>query len=227
MIRKVVTGLNIEQRKRVTIGVELAARPQLLLFLDEPTSSLDSDTAWSICTLLRKLADNGQAILCTIHQPSGQLFQMFDRLLFLANGKSVYFGDIGPDSKVLINYFEKRGARRCATEENPAEWLLDVTGGVASSQNTTDWPEQWQMSEERQEVRSHLAQLKKALSELPEATQAKPAFQQYATSFITQLYVVTQRTIRHDWRTPSYLYSKLFLIMGMVGTSFYYRCYKG
>ena len=58
-------GLNIEQRKRVTIGIELAARPELLLFLDEPTSGLDSSTAWSICTLLRKLADKGQAILCT------------------------------------------------------------------------------------------------------------------------------------------------------------------
>lgn len=53
----------MEQRKRLTIGVELAAKPALLLFLDEPTSGLDSQTAWSICALLRKLADNGQAIL--------------------------------------------------------------------------------------------------------------------------------------------------------------------
>lgn len=52
-------GQNIEQRKRVTIGNELAARPELLLFLDEPTFGVDSNTAWSICTLLRKLADNG------------------------------------------------------------------------------------------------------------------------------------------------------------------------
>ena len=73
-------GLNVEQRKRVTIGVELAARPELLLFLDEPTSGLNSDTAWSIRQLLRKLADNGHAILCTIHQPSATIFQTFDRL---------------------------------------------------------------------------------------------------------------------------------------------------
>jgi ATP-binding cassette subfamily G (WHITE) protein 2 (PDR) len=79
-------GLNVEQRKRLTIGVELAAKPALLLFLDEPTSGLDSQTAWSICSLLRKLANNGQAILCTIHQPSAILFQKFDRLLFLAKG---------------------------------------------------------------------------------------------------------------------------------------------
>ena len=89
-------GLNVEQRKRLTIGVEMAAKPKLLLFLDEPTSGLDSQTAWSICQLMRKLADHGQAILCTIHQPSALLMQEFDRLLFLQRGgKTVYFGDLG------------------------------------------------------------------------------------------------------------------------------------
>lgn len=79
-------GLNVEQRKLLTIGVELAAKPALLLFLDEPTSGLDSQSAWAICAFLRKLADNGQAVLSTIHQPSAILFQEFDRLLFLAKG---------------------------------------------------------------------------------------------------------------------------------------------
>lgn len=79
-------GLNVEQRKRLTIGVELAARPALLLFLDEPTSGLDSQTSWSICDLLTKLSQSGQAVLCTIHQPSAILFQRFDRLLLLAKG---------------------------------------------------------------------------------------------------------------------------------------------
>jgi ABC-type multidrug transport system ATPase subunit len=61
-------GLNVEQRKLLTIGVELAAKPKLLLFLDEPTSGLDSQSSWAICAFLRKLADAGQAILCTVHQ---------------------------------------------------------------------------------------------------------------------------------------------------------------
>lgn len=119
-------GLNVEQRKRLTIGVELAAKPALLLFLDEPTSGLDSQTAWSICALLRKLADNGQAILCTIHQPSAILFQEFDRLLFLARGgKTVYFGEIGEHSRVLTEYFERNGAPPCGDLANPAEWMLE------------------------------------------------------------------------------------------------------
>ena len=57
-------GLNVEQRKLLTIGVELAAKPKLLLFLDEPTSGLDSQSSWTICALLRKLADHG------MHEPS-------------------------------------------------------------------------------------------------------------------------------------------------------------
>jgi ATP-binding cassette subfamily G (WHITE) protein 2 (SNQ2) len=64
-------------RKRLTIGVELASKPELLLFLDEPTSGLDGQSAWNLVRFLRKLADAGQAILCTIHQPSALLFESF------------------------------------------------------------------------------------------------------------------------------------------------------
>jgi ATP-binding cassette subfamily G (WHITE) protein 2 (SNQ2) len=61
----IVGTLGVEQRKRLTIAVELAAKPKLLLFLDEPTSGFDSQSAWAIVSFLRTLADNGQAILCT------------------------------------------------------------------------------------------------------------------------------------------------------------------
>lgn len=82
-------GLTVEQRKRVTIGVELAAKPELLLFLDEPTSGLDSQSAFNIVRFLKKLAAAGQAILCTIHQPNSALFGSFDRLLLLKSGGRV------------------------------------------------------------------------------------------------------------------------------------------
>ncbi|GME98306.1 unnamed protein product [Ambrosiozyma monospora] len=106
-------GLNIEQRKRLTMGVELAAKPQLLLFLDEPTSGLDSQTAWSICKLISKLSNDGQAIMCTIHQPSAILMKEFDRLLFLAKGgRTVYFGELGDGCETLIKYL---WIKRCFT----------------------------------------------------------------------------------------------------------------
>lgn len=72
-----IMSLGVEQRKRVTIGVELAAKPSLLLFLDEPTSGLDSASAYSIVRFLKKLARAGQAIVCTIHQPSSILIQQY------------------------------------------------------------------------------------------------------------------------------------------------------
>ena len=58
--------------------------------------------------------------MCTIHQPSAELFQVFDRLLLLQKGgQTVYFGDVGPGSKSIIGYFERNGARKCAEEDNP------------------------------------------------------------------------------------------------------------
>ena len=96
-------------------------QPRLLIFLDEPTSGLDSQSAWAIVAFLRELADKaGQAILCTIHQPSGELFQVFDRLLLLrVGGQTVYFGDIGFNSTKMLSYFEQHGARPCHPDENP------------------------------------------------------------------------------------------------------------
>ena len=115
-------GLNVEQRKRLTIGVELVAKPKLLLFLDEPTSGLDSQTAWSICQLMRKLANHGQAILCTIHQPSAILMQEFDRLLLMARGgRTIYFGDLGEGCGKMIEYFESNGSKKFPSGCNPAD----------------------------------------------------------------------------------------------------------
>ena len=95
-------------------------QPKLLLFLDEPTSGLDSQSAWAIVSFLRSLAEVGQAILCTIHQPSAELFQSFDRILLLKRGgETVYFGDLGHNATTLIKYFERNGSRSCAPGENP------------------------------------------------------------------------------------------------------------
>ncbi|RAL67057.1 hypothetical protein DID88_007837 [Monilinia fructigena] len=217
-------GLNVEQRKRLTIGVELAAKPALLLFLDEPTSGLDSQTAWSICALLRKLADNGQAILCTIHQPSAILFQEFDRLLFLARGgRTVYFGEIGEQSKVLTDYFERNGAHPCGELANPAEWMLEVIGAAPGSDTSIDWPETWKNSPERQQVKAHLAELKSTLSQKP-VEHDPTSLNSFAVGFVPQMQVVLVRVFQQYWRSPSYLYSKTLLCtcVGLfIGFSFF------
>ncbi|KAK8044790.1 ABC multidrug transporter [Apiospora rasikravindrae] len=211
-------GLNIEQRKRLTIGVELVAKPELLLFLDEPTSGLDSQTAWSICTLLRKLADNGQAVLCTIHQPSSQLFRMFDRVLLLnKNGHCIYFGDIGHDGSKLISYFEENGAAKCDPDANPAEWMLEVS----DANNTKEaegvpadeyWAKKWSSSQLKAQVVNDLEELG---AHVPGAVREIVHKHAYAASWTTQVVVMTKRIFQDYWRSPTYVFSKLALCTGV------------
>ncbi|TID20447.1 hypothetical protein CANINC_003564 [Pichia inconspicua] len=204
-------GLNVEQRKRLTIGVELAAKPKLLLFLDEPTSGLDSQTAWSVCQLMRKLADNGQAILCTIHQPSAILLNEFDRLLFLAKGGcTVYFGDLGKNCETLINYFESNGANPCPKDANPAEWMLEVIGAAPGSHAKQDYYEVWMESEERKAVQDELSRMETELLEIPVDTSINSQ-RKFATSYWAQYKYVTIRVLQQYWRTPKYVWSKVFL----------------
>ncbi|KAL2817429.1 ABC-2 type transporter-domain-containing protein [Aspergillus cavernicola] len=201
-------GLNVEQRKRLTIGVELAAKPDLLLFFDEPTSGLDSQTAWSICSLMRKLADHGQAILCTIHQPSAILMQQFDRLLFLAKGgKTIYFGELGDNMETLIKYFETKGSAPCPKNANPAEWMLEIIGAAPGSHADRDWCEVWKGSSERGQVRQELAQMKEELSQKPEPPRT-PEYGEFATPIWSQFLICLKRMFEQYWRSPSYIYSK-------------------
>ncbi|RGP80689.1 atpase [Fusarium longipes] len=216
-------GLNVEQRKLLTIGVELAAKPKLLLFLDEPTSGLDSQSSWAIVAFLRKLADAGQAVLCTVHQPSAILFQEFDRLLFLARGgKTVYFGNIGENSCTLLDYFEKHGARSCGDDENPAEWMLEIVNNATSSKGE-DWHTVWKGSQERVDVEAEVERIHSTMSsKAPEDDAASHA--EFAMPFSAQLREVTIRVFQQYWRMPAYIMSKLILgtVAGLfVGFSFF------
>ena len=218
-------GLNVEQRKLLTIGVELAAKPKLLLFLDEPTSGLDSQSAWAICAFLRKLANSGQAVLCTVHQPSAILFQQFDRLLFLAKGgRTVYFGNIGENSMTMLDYFEARGARRCGEEENPAEYLLEIgnSGGDAEGK---DWHTVWKESKECAAVGVEIERIHaEKQHEKAAGEDDLSSHSEFAMPFQAQLQAVTRRIFQQYWRMPSYVFAKFLLGIAaglFIGFSFF------
>ncbi|KAI0833903.1 ABC-2 type transporter-domain-containing protein [Hypoxylon sp. FL0890] len=217
-------GLNVEQRKLLSIGVELAAKPKLLLFLDEPTSGLDSQSSWAICAFLRKLADSGQAVLCTIHQPSALLFQQFDRLLFLARGgKTIYFGNIGENSRTMLDYFEARGARVCDDQENPAEYMLEVVN-EGTNPRGEDWHELWNASEERAATNAEIDRIHASRLQMSPDQGEHDDQGEFAASFFTQLQVVTYRIFQQYWRMPSYVGAKwgLALAAGIfIGFSFW------
>lgn len=204
-------GLNIEQRKCLSIAVELAARPELLLFLDEPTSGLDSQTAWNICKLLKKLTLNGQAILCTIHQPSAILLDQFDRLLLLQKGgQTVYFGELGERGTKLVSYLERNCNSKCPPEGNPADWMLTAIGAGPGMTPDRDWYKIWRDSPEYKDLQKELEELENQDSNI---TYSREGESTYASTFTEQFYLLTIRFSQQLWRTPSYIYSKLALCL--------------
>jgi ATP-binding cassette subfamily G (WHITE) protein 2 (PDR) len=175
---------------------------------------------------MEKLTRNGQAILCTVHQPSSLLFQRFDRLLLLAKGgRTVYFGDIGRNSEVLLDYFARNGAPKCPAGTNPAEYMLEAIGAAPGAHTSVDWPAVWRKSVEYANVQEELARLRD-LSDQPPASadSSESGHGQFAAPFVTQLGAVALRCAQQYWRTPSYIYSKAILTVGcslLIGFSFF------
>ncbi|EGY21389.1 brefeldin A resistance protein [Verticillium dahliae VdLs.17] len=210
LIGRVGSGLSVEQRKRVTIGVELVSKPSILIFLDEPTSGLDGQSAYSTVRFLRKLADVGQAVLVTIHQPSAQLFAEFDTLLLLAKGgKTVYFGDIGDNGSTLKDYFGRHGAP-CPKEVNPAEHMIDVVSGHLSQGR--DWNEVWLSSPEHTAVVDELDRMNAEAAAKPPGTTEE--VHEFALPLWEQTKIVTHRMNVAMYRNVDYINNKLALHIG-------------
>eukprot|EP00123_Amoebidium_parasiticum_P016523 comp23474_c1_seq3/m.39236 comp23474_c1_seq3/g.39236 ORF comp23474_c1_seq3/g.39236 comp23474_c1_seq3/m.39236 type:complete len:241 (-) comp23474_c1_seq3:6-728(-) len=113
-------GISGGERKRVAIGCELITNPRIL-FLDEPTSGLDAFTSYNVMNFVRQLADHGRAVITTIHQPRSTVYKLFDKLLLLSKGETVYYG---PGSEA-IDWFTKCGYP-CPKNTNPSDHFLDI-----------------------------------------------------------------------------------------------------
>ena len=116
-----IRGLSGGERKRTSIGVELITNPSMV-FLDEPTTGLDSKTAENVISLLVKLAQKGgRTVVSTIHQPSSQIFGLFDELILLVRGNIIYQGK----SNMAVNYFSSIGYE-CPKLTNPADYFMKI-----------------------------------------------------------------------------------------------------
>ena len=203
-------GLSIEQRKRLTIGVELVSKPRILIFLDEPTSGLDGQAAYNIVRFLRKLADVGQAVLVTIHQPSAQLFTQFDNLLLLAQGgKTVYFGEIGENGATIKEYFARNGAP-CPIDANPAEHMIDVVSGSLSQDR--DWNKVWLESPEHKFTVQELERITNEAALQP-VGDSDDGFE-FAMPLWDQVKMVTKRMTMSIYRNTNYVNNKMLLHVG-------------
>ncbi|KAK6265196.1 hypothetical protein QUC31_016033 [Theobroma cacao] len=129
-----VNGLSTEQRKRLTIAVELVANPSII-FMDEPTSGLDARAAAVVMRAAKNVVETGRTVVCTIHQPSIDIFEEFDELILMkTGGRIIYSGPLGHNSSKVIEYFQNiPGVPKIIDNYNPATWMLEVTSKSAEA----------------------------------------------------------------------------------------------
>ncbi|KAG5043326.1 hypothetical protein JHK87_007241 [Glycine soja] len=111
-------GISNGEKKRLSIGLEILTQPYVLL-LDEPTTGLDSASAFYVVQSLCHIAHSGKIVICSIHQPSSEIFSLFDDLLLLSSGETVYFGE----AKMALKFFADAGFP-CPTRRNPSDHFL-------------------------------------------------------------------------------------------------------
>ncbi|XP_050231595.1 pleiotropic drug resistance protein 1-like [Mercurialis annua] len=216
-----VSGLSTEQRKRLTIAVELVANPSLI-FMDEPTSGLDARAAAIVMRTVRNTVDTGRTVVCTIHQPSIDIFDAFDELFLMKRGgQEIYVGPLGRHSCQLIKYFEAiEGVSNIKDGYNPATWMLEVSSSGQETVLGLDFADIYKKSE--------LYRRNKALIE--ELSKPAPGSNdlyfptQYSQSFFTQCMVCLWKQHLSYWRNPPYTAVRFLFttaIALMFGTMFW------
>jgi ABC-type multidrug transport system ATPase subunit len=241
-------GMSFEQKKLVSIAVELAANPAIL-FLDEPTSGLDSRAAQVVIRCIRRVASSGRSIVCTIHQPSAAIFDSFDSLLLLRRGgQTVYFGELGERSSKLIAYMEGiPGVIPKPAGYNPATWMLEVIGaGTNANATTVDFHAYYKQSSLCEINTTHVEVLCPDAVDDPqppldaegveftlvpsffqtEATRRKARkvpLRKYNASYATQFRFLMYRFLLAYWRSPTYNFVRMVVsvVIALIFSSTY------
>ncbi|XP_011072266.2 pleiotropic drug resistance protein 1 isoform X2 [Sesamum indicum] len=216
-----VSGLSAEQRKRLTIAVELVANPSII-FMDEPTSGLDARAAAIVMRTVRNTVDTGRTVVCTIHQPSIDIFEAFDELFLMKRGgQEIYVGPLGQGSCHLIQYFEEiEGVKKIKDGYNPATWMLEVTSSGQETMLGIDFADLYKNSE--------LYRRNKAL--INELSSPRPGTRdlhfptQYAQPLFTQFLACLWKQHWSYWHNPLYTAVKILytiFVSFIVGSMFW------
>ncbi|KAB1199715.1 Pleiotropic drug resistance protein 2 [Morella rubra] len=203
-----VDGLSTEQRKRLTIAVELVANPSII-FMDEPTSGLDARAAAIVMRTVRNTVDTGRTVVCTIHQPSIDIFEAFDELFLMKRGGQVtYAGPLGRQSHKLVEYFESiPGVPKINEGYNPATWMLEVSAASVEAQLDLDFAEVFANSDlyrRNQELIKELSTPEPGSKDLYFPTQ-------YSQSFVTQCKACFWKQHWSYWRNSKYNAIRFFM----------------
>ncbi|KAM0834135.1 hypothetical protein ACQ4PT_063809 [Festuca glaucescens] len=196
-----VNGLSTEQRKRLTIAVKLVSNPSII-FMDEPTSGLDARAAAIVMRAVKNIADTGRTVVCTIHQPSIEIFEAFDELLLMKRGgKLIYAGPLGHLSCEVIRYFQEiPGVPRIKDNYNPSTWMLEVTSTSMEVQLGVDFAQMYRessMCKDKDILVKRLSIPVPGTSDLHFPTQ-------FPQKFWEQFKACLWKQSLSYWRTPSY-----------------------
>ncbi|XP_022872901.1 pleiotropic drug resistance protein 3-like [Olea europaea var. sylvestris] len=196
-----VSGLSTEQRKRLTIAVELVANPSII-FMDEPTTGLDARAAAIVMRAVKNVANTGRTIVCTIHQPSIDIFESFNELVLLkAGGRMIYCGPLGQDSSKLIEYFEGiSGVPKIRNNYNPATWMLEVSSTSSEAELGVDFAMVYKQSA----LYEYNKQLVRKISTPPPGSQDLHFPTRYSQSDWRQFKSCLWKQHWSYWRSPSY-----------------------
>ncbi|KAK8956349.1 Pleiotropic drug resistance protein TUR2 [Platanthera guangdongensis] len=216
-----VNGLSTEQRKRLTIAVELVANPSII-FMDEPTSGLDARAAAIVMRTVRNTVDTGRTVVCTIHQPSIDIFEAFDELFLMKRGgEEIYVGPLGRYSAELIRYFEGiSGVSKIKDGYNPATWMLEVTNLSQEEILGVNFAEIYKNSDLYRRNKTLIRELSTP------APGSKDIYfpSKFALPFFSQCIACFWKQYKSYWRNPSYGAIRVFftvVIAFIFGTIFW------
>ncbi|KAE8660560.1 ABC transporter G family member 35 [Hibiscus syriacus] len=155
-----VSGISAEQHKRLTIAVELVANTSII-FMDEPTSGLDARAAATAMRVVKSIVNTKRTVVCTIHQPSIDIFEAFDEIILMKGGQIVYSGKLGENSCKLIEYFEGiPGVPKIKENYNAATWMLEVTNPSIEAELGVDFARLYKQSSLYQRNKELVQELK-------------------------------------------------------------------
>ncbi|EPS66000.1 pleiotropic drug resistance protein, partial [Genlisea aurea] len=196
-----LNGLSTEQRKRLTIAVELVANPSII-FMDEPTSGLDARAAAIVMRIVKNTVGTGRTVVCSIHQPSIDIFEAFDELLLMKlEGQQIFFGPLGYNSTNLIDYFESiEGIPKISDGCNPATWMLEVTTSAQEASLGIDFAEYYKNSELYMRSKVLIKELNTSFTQSKELRFST----KYSQPFLTQCIACLWKQQRSYWQNPFY-----------------------
>ncbi|KAL1220621.1 ABC transporter G family member 41 [Cardamine amara subsp. amara] len=204
-----ISGLSTEQRKRLTIAVELVANPSIM-FMDEPTTGLDARAAAIVMRAVKNVAETGRTVVCTIHQPSIDIFETFDELILMKNGgQLVYSGPLGQHSSKVIEYFESiPGVPKIQKNCSPATWMLDITSKSAESKLGMDFAQAYKDSNLYRENKMMVEQLSSASLD----SKALSFSSRFSQTGWGQLKACLWKQHCSYWRNPSHNLTRIVFI---------------